>query len=110
MLVWLASYPRSGNTMCRRLLVGLYGLLTYAVYEYPVLAEPREGYEELSNLTGLPDFFKLAPKSEVLRWMHEDDAIYVVKTHELPPDDTYPAIYVARDGRDALVSYARFTF
>jgi hypothetical protein len=33
--------------------------------------------------------------------------LYFVKTHDLPPDDS-PAIYIVRDGRDALVSLARY--
>lgn len=31
-----------------------------------------------------------------------------VKTHELPGADSYPAIYLMRDGRDVVVSHARF--
>jgi len=33
---------------------------------------------------------------------------HIVKTHELPAGDSYPAICLVRDGRDSLVSYARF--
>src|SRR5262249_46293848 len=32
---------------------------------------------------------------------------FFVKTHDLPLDDS-PAVYLVRDGRDALVSYAHF--
>jgi hypothetical protein len=31
-----------------------------------------------------------------------------VKTHELPPGDHHPAIYVVRDGRSAVVSHAHY--
>ena len=31
-----------------------------------------------------------------------------VKTHGLPGPDNFPAVYIVRDGRDALVSYAHF--
>jgi hypothetical protein len=31
-----------------------------------------------------------------------------VKTHGLPGPDNHPAVYIVRDGRDALVSYAHF--
>ncbi len=34
--------------------------------------------------------------------------IHFVKTHELPSEDGVPAVYLVRDGRDALVSYAHF--
>jgi hypothetical protein len=32
-IVWLASYPRSGNTFLRVVLHNLYGVPTYSVYE-----------------------------------------------------------------------------
>ena len=31
-----------------------------------------------------------------------------VKTHEMPPADKHPAIYVVRDGRSAMVSHAHY--
>ena len=35
--------------------------------------------------------------------------IYFVKTHELPTEnDNSPAIYLVRDGRDVLMSYAHY--
>ena len=86
MIVWLASYPRSGNSLTRMLCRTLYGVQCHSVY--------RE---------------KLAYASEAdLRSMQNSDERFLVKTHELPSDDN-PAIYVLRDGRDALVSYAWFT-
>ena len=33
MVVWLASYPRSGNTFLRIVLHRLYGVPTYSVYD-----------------------------------------------------------------------------
>ncbi len=33
MIVWLASYPRSGNTFLRLVLHRLFGVPTYSVYE-----------------------------------------------------------------------------
>jgi hypothetical protein len=33
MIVWLASFPRSGNTMLRILLHRFYGRLSYSLYE-----------------------------------------------------------------------------
>ena len=33
MIVWLASYPRSGNTFLRVVLHNVYGVSTYSVYE-----------------------------------------------------------------------------
>ena len=33
MIVWLASFPRSGNTMLRILLHRFYGRLSYSLYD-----------------------------------------------------------------------------
>ena len=95
MIVWLASYPRSANTFCRVLLKQLYDVPTYDLHEPD--PPPRPEYEHLLTNARLDDL-------SVLR---RDERLHVVKTHEMPRDDT-PAIYLVRDGRDAVVSLARF--
>lgn len=82
-MLWLASFPRSGNTFFRILLHELYGIDT-------------------------AEFAVDAPK-----WWPTDYAKFpVVKTHELPDalvpgDRDIPAVYLVRDGRDTVVSMAR---
>lgn len=95
MLVWLASYPRSGNTFFRVLLKQFYGMSTYDVHvpEPP----PRPGFQDVIGEMRLT-----SPLPELAR----DARIHIVKTHAMPQED-YPAIYLVRDGRDAIVSYAR---
>jgi hypothetical protein len=80
-MIWLASFPRSGNTFARNVLVEVYGLESTEV-----------------NL-----------KSLALTSTH--DEYPVVKTHLLPEqvrplDNNTPVICLVRDGRDALVSMA----
>lgn len=81
-MVWLASFPRSGNTFFRNILFEVYGL-------------------ESSTFHLDHDYFL--------------DENYLefpfIKTHLLPrqlnpPDAQIPAVYIIRDGRDALVSIA----
>ncbi len=80
-MIWLSSFPRSGNTFIRNVLHEVYGIesSTYHKEDYPV----DENYEQ-----------------------------YIfVKTHLLPDrlipsDKTIPAVYLVRDGRDALISIA----
>ena len=43
-----------------------------------------------------------------LEEMAADADLHIIKTHEMPPPDDYPAIYLVRDGRDSLVSYAHY--
>ncbi|MEO1132290.1 MAG: sulfotransferase domain-containing protein [Cyanobacteria bacterium J06639_1] len=97
MIVWLASYPRSGNTFFRMLLHYKCGVNTYSVYADPDItgmgAADAVGHETLP-----------APIEELA----QRDELYFVKTHERPADDDYPSIQLIRDGRDSLVSHARY--
>ena len=104
MIVWLASYPRSGNTFLRVVLGAVFGLETYTLYDERPEAAPELGPAPplpLSGpepLVGLPfDVRKFAGRSE----------LHVVKTHD-PPRDARPAIYVVRDGREATASYFHY--
>ncbi len=80
MKMWLASFPRSGNTYFRNILYYCYGIESSAFHNgehYPVD----------------PQFQKYD----------------VVKTHLLPhelPKVNCPVVYLIRDGRDSLVSMA----
>nr|WP_283832415.1 sulfotransferase domain-containing protein [Bradyrhizobium diazoefficiens] len=95
MLLWLASYPRSGNTFVRVLLKQVYGISTYDLHE------PNPDRPEYEAIIGN------ATLDTPLPVLDRDDCYHIVKSHNLPEED-YPAIYLVRDGRDALVSYARF--
>jgi hypothetical protein len=96
MIVWLASYPRSGNTFFRIILKHVYGLKTFSAHNDPLF-----GKLGLSEVVGHEDLPASIPE---LRAAKET---YFVKTHELPQDQD-PAVYIIRDGRDALVSHANF--
>lgn len=81
-MIWLASFPRSGNTYFRNILFEVYGISSSTYHhetDYPVDA----------NYCDFP----------------------VVKTHLLPhqlepADPKIPAVYLVRDGRDATISLA----
>lgn len=97
MIVWLASYPRSGNTLLRTLLHQCFDVETY---------DDETGTRLLGVLGvgALPldsdwdDFYPRALSSNLLKF---------VKTHKYPRDDQ-PAIYIYRDGRLATQSYLEF--
>jgi hypothetical protein len=103
MVIWLASYPRSGNTFFRILLHHLYDFETYSVYPLQNAGQqPLEDTGKLRLLVGQPQIpFDLQAAGA-------DSAPWYVKTHELPAQDEAPAILIVRDGRDALVSYTHF--
>ncbi|MBX9655196.1 sulfotransferase domain-containing protein [bacterium] len=100
MIVWLASYPRSGNTFIRLLLHHFFDVATHDLY-MPNIAMPDP--EERGNIVNLVGY---RPYSSIAELDEKRNAAFV-KTHELPDDDR-PAIYVIRDGRDSITSYAHF--
>lgn len=81
-MIWLASFPRSGNTFLRNALYEVYG-------------EKSNEYIASSSI----DF---GPKTQPYRF---------TKTHNLPYEllqfgENFKSIYIVRDGRDALCSIA----
>jgi hypothetical protein len=103
MIVWLASYPRSGNTLLRTVLHQTMGLVSASdeVGEAKVVgltetARLNTGVTEISG--DWLDYYESAKLS---------DKVFLIKTHR-PPRDNQKAIYVIRDGRKALLSYSRF--
>lgn len=90
MLIWLASYPRSGNRFFRTICQHCYNLAARDRDLPPRLEDPH--YELVRTL----DTVIASPRPAL------------VKTHDLPGADAHPSIYLLRDGRDALVSYAHF--
>jgi hypothetical protein len=98
-IVWVASFPRSGNTFLRIVLRNLYGIRTSVVYDVDGVAE-RLG----ADLVGF------TPRPAAIEVMRDADEIHFIKTHrqrDEQVEDTDPAICLVRDGRDALVSWAR---
>ena len=97
MIVWLASYPRSGNTFLRIVLHRTYGVPTYSVYEDDDPVAQRVG----PALVG----YRRRPDDRAT--MTDGADVYFVKTHKRRKADGYRAICLVRDGRDAVVSAAR---
>jgi hypothetical protein len=100
MIVWLASYPRSGNTLLRMLIYRTIGLGSYSAEPGELaVANPEDLFEHLEIPESDWDaFYRRASASP---------DVHLVKTHR-PPRDSQPAIHILRDGRNALTSYAHF--
>jgi len=87
MIVWLASYPRSGNALFRKIL--------------------KESFELDATIS------YLGPDSENNDWKQfyqesiNSDKVVLIKTHFLPRDNQ-PSIYIVRDGRSVMQSYKNF--
>jgi hypothetical protein len=100
--VWLASYPRSGNTLLRIILNQSFGIKSHSLYDDTDDIGSMEGVAKavghISHNQDPKKFYRKALRSKKR---------FFVKTHDTPPDDS-PAIYVVRDGRAVSVSYARY--
>lgn len=97
MIVWLASYPRSGNTLARLVLKHLGLGPTFSVYDDPAL-----------HRLSLVDLVGHGKMTSSRKDLERDQGFHFVKTHEYPPDDDNPAIYIVRDGRGAMLSLTHY--
>lgn len=102
MIVWLASYPRSGNTLLRTILLRCFGLKTYSLYD------------DLADIGGRPQFSSAVghlshglDKQSFYERAAKSDQTFFVKTHD-PPWDDAKALYIVRDGRSSIVSYYHY--
>lgn len=108
MIVWLASYPRSGNTLLRTVLKQTLGLDSYGdpeSWERKLSKPTRTLPTSTSEITGglrpsmtWEEFYPMATQSP---------EVFLVKTHQAPID-AQPVIHVVRDGRKAVTSYFHF--
>lgn len=100
-VTWLASYPRSGNTLLRIVLKRCFGQSSQSIYADAEFSVPEvaalAGHEQVGN----------NPADFIARARQAGRSLYV-KTHELPPNDRHPSIYVVRDGRSAVVSHVHY--
>ena len=123
-LVWLASYPKSGNTWLRAFLHN-YLRQPAAPHDINRLDELTIGESEVAHFARYdardPRAWSIADVQRLRRRVHRDfmtasPTLVFVKTHNaslvvdgvplLSPDVTAGAIYVVRDPRDVAVSYA----
>lgn len=100
MIVWLASYPRSGNTFFRIILNSMFGIKTYSIYDDRNDIGADEQTAEIVGHEYLPEDFDLeAARQETKKWF--------IKTHALPLKQAVAedgVIYLVRDGRECSFS------
>ena len=104
MIVWLASYPRSGNTFLRVVLNNIFNIKTYSVYD-----DKEDIGEDLKteNIVG----HKYLPEDFDLSNARNEKKAYFIKTHELPDtrvSDSDKVIYLVRDGRESSISFVKY--
>jgi hypothetical protein len=99
--VWLASYPRSGNTFLRILLERVFGMPTYSLYAVMGQEMHDPSAAALRRAPRLPPDWrslgKTTPRAKRV----------LIKTHDHPEDDG-PAIFLIREGGPAIHSYFQY--
>lgn len=104
MIVWLASYPRSGNTFTRSVFNHYFSVRSYSIY-----GDHRDigANAELRKLVGHNE----SHSDLDLDQLRKSDELVLIKTHDCPSDYMSPSdsvVYIVRDGRDACISYLRY--
>jgi len=102
MIVWLASYPRSGNTFLRIILNRIFDRKSCSLHgdRHDIGAD-----ENTANLVG----HQYLPADFDFEQARESSDLMFIKTHGLPPlgSEKDLAIYLVRDGRECTLSFAK---
>jgi GT2 family glycosyltransferase/tetratricopeptide (TPR) repeat protein len=102
MIIWLASYPRSGNTFLRVVLNSVFHVRTYSIYDDRSDIGADDTLSEVVGHEFLPHDFDLEQA-------RRSEKPYFIKTHDGPAqslDDK--VIYLLRDGRASTLSFRRY--
>src|SRR6476620_3314267 len=104
MLIWLASYPRSGNTFVRAVLNDVFGIKARTLTG---IGDDRVFSSRLGVVVAVGPLQSATRGVDFIDKARRSQEIYFLKTHEPQLTDD-PAIYIVRDGRSAVVSYFNF--
>jgi hypothetical protein len=104
LIVWLASYPRSGNSFARVLLNHVFDVKTYSIYgdRFDIAAD-----EKTARVVG----HLALPKGFDFDEARRSPERYFIKTHGRPGPDIHDddqVVYIVRDGRESSLSYYRY--
>jgi len=100
MKIWLASYPRSGNTFLRIVLNNVFGFRSSSLYK-----GESSVFNEIADATSVIGHDE--QNSGDVEYQDKLGELRFIKTHGDPTDNSR-SIYIVRDGRVALVSYYHY--
>ncbi len=127
-ILWIASYPKSGNTLVRSIISSLI-YSKDGIFNFPILENLKqfdinfyfefikeinqEDYKNLNRLEVVSKYWELAQKHS-----YQKENRYIFKTHAAnlmfknfkytDENRTLGLIYILRDPRDITVSYSKF--
>jgi len=122
MIIWIASFPKSGNTWMRAFLCSyLYLDFDKENFSFDLLKKIKRfpNLDQLNNIGIKPKSFKDVARSWIAAQNHinSNNKINLLKTHQAfgsfenfpftDSNNTLGAIYLVRDPRDVLISYAK---
>lgn len=101
---WLASYPRSGNTLLRAVLFRSFGLCSASIYPNDMGRNPDK-----EKLVGHLEHDQFLTSDGAIEFSADlfPENIVCLKTHDSPANNN-PAIYIVRDGRETCVSFWKY--
>ncbi len=115
MIVWIASYPRSGNTFARIVLNRIYGVPTYTVAE---AADDLSYDKGAGDLTGnrlvseqWPEWRDREQRRALVERLDADEKVYFIKTHgatHYSEHARFRAILIVRNAQDVFISFANY--
>ena len=116
MFVWLASYPKSGNTLVRSLL-SAYFFSDDGIYNFDLI----KNIKQFPNITLFEDLGKVIENYiSVQKTFCKKNSIQFLKTHSYlfniknkypftDLDNSLGVIYIVRDPRNVVTSFAKFS-
>jgi hypothetical protein len=111
MVIWLASFPRSGNTMLRMMFRSVFGLSTYSKHEAlgdrPVREKGLWVDDVVGDRIGARFYAEAEGWAGFLARARESSEPHLIKTHD-GPEGSDKTIYVVRNGLVATDSYRHF--
>lgn len=100
--LFVASYPRSGNTLVRSILWNCFGLRSNSRYDETTTMLANR---EIANMVGAVGTETVHHVSALVR----EQGTVPHKTHDLSSaEQDMPAIYIIRDGREVMCSYLAY--
>ena len=108
MILNITSYPRSGNSFFTTTLLSFDPV--WKVAGQPATFKPVGSLfsDELAGqgISKVPYYNKKSGDIHPMPRLQENDSVYVYKRHDDPDYYVGPRIYIVRDGRDVITSYA----
>lgn len=109
MILNITSFPRSGNSFFTTTLLAFGNYWHCAPSGRPVEFQPVRLFTSEHDGSGISKLDYLYPQSfdqNPQKRIVDNDRVFVYKRHDHPDGYLGPRIYLVRDGRDVMVSYA----